>query len=237
MSKQQAAPGELEQVRAFVNTIDIEQLGAAQGLSRARVRVGVLRPHQELLGRLVRHVHLRKSSEGEELSGAPWRRGVRGCGSTMPTRSRPRFPASYSLHQEAEGMLDWGWAESRLGTARNYWVCTTSAGGAPHARPVWAVWLAQLLCFSTDAGSAKGRNIARDPRVTVHLDSGSDVVILEGVAEALPEDLTEALAQAYERKYDWRVTVGDSGWYAVRPARAYAWSEASFQTTATRFDF
>jgi hypothetical protein len=155
----------------------------------------------------------------------------------MPDGSRPRFPPSYSLRQGSDGLLDWSWAESRLEVAHNYWLCTTSGGGAPHVRPVWAVWLAQLLCFSTDVDSAKGRNIARDPRVTVHPESGSDVVILEGVAQALPEDLTDSLAQAYERKYDWKVTVVDSGWYAVRPARVYAWSEPSYQATATRFDF
>jgi Pyridoxamine 5'-phosphate oxidase len=154
-----------------------------------------------------------------------------------PTASRPRFPGSYGIREGAEGLLDWSWAATRLETARNYWLCTSSASGAPHARPVWAVWLAERLCFSTDADSIKGRAIGRDPRVSVHLDSGDEVVILDGIAEALPAELAQELAEAYERKYDWAVTVGPAGWYAIHPVRAYAWTEASYPATATRFDF
>ncbi len=134
-------------------------------------------------------------------------------------------------------MLGWEHADTRLAEARNYWLCTASADGRPHARPVWAVWMADRLCFSTDVASVKGRNIAHDPRVTVHLESGDDVVIVEGVAEPVPSELAGPLAEAYERKYRWAVTVGESGWYAVRPVRAYVWSEASFPKTATRFEF
>ncbi len=155
----------------------------------------------------------------------------------MPDGARPGFPASYDISTSRDGLLDWEFAESRLRDAHNYWVCTTSADGAPHARPVWAVWMAGRLCFSTDPGSAKGRNLARDPRLTVHLESGAEVVILEGLAEPLPAELAEELAEAYERKYDQPVSVGDSGWYAVAPRRVYAWAEASYRESVTRFRF
>jgi hypothetical protein len=134
-------------------------------------------------------------------------------------------------------MLEWSWATARLEHAHNYWLATTDASGAPLVRPVWALWIADRLCFSTDGASGKGRNIARDPRVSVNLDNGDEVVILEGVAEPLPTALAGSIPDAYKAKYDWEVTVGDSGWYAVRPLRVYAWTEADFPTTATRFDF
>jgi hypothetical protein len=134
-------------------------------------------------------------------------------------------------------MLAWEWAAERLQNARNYWLATTGPGGAPHVRPVWALWMEGLLCFSTDAGGAKGRNIARDRRVSVNLDDGDEVVILEGLADPLPAELAPEIPAAYKRKYEWDVTVGDSGWYAVRPVRAYAWTESDFPTNATRFDF
>ncbi len=134
-------------------------------------------------------------------------------------------------------MLGWEHASSQLEQARNYWLCTTTGDGRAHARPVWAVWIAGRICFSTDVESLKGRHIARDPRVTVHLESGDDVVIVDGIAEPVPSDVAPALAEAYREKYEWDVTVGESGWYAVRPVRAYAWSEASFPQTATRFEF
>jgi len=157
--------------------------------------------------------------------------------STVPSASRPSFSSSYGIHQDPEGMLDWSWADSRLAEAHNYWLCTTSASGAPHARPLWAVWMAGRLCFSTDADSIKARAIARDPRVCVHLESGDEVVILDGIAEPLPAELAAPLADAYRRKYDLEVSVGPTGWYAIRPRRAFAWTEAGYVETATRFDF
>ena len=155
----------------------------------------------------------------------------------VPTASRPRFAGSYGVSSTPDGMLEWDWAAERLKNARNYWLGTTAVGGTPHVRPVWALWIADRLCFSTDAGGAKGRNIARDPRVSVNLDSGDEVVILEGVAEPLPAELAGSIPEAYQRKYDWEVTVGESGWYAIRPLRVYAWTEADFPSTATRFEF
>jgi len=50
-------------------------------------------------------------------------------------------------------------------------------------------------------GPARGRpvTLARDPRLVVHLESGDEVVIVEGVAE--PVAATEADVEEYERKY------------------------------------
>jgi hypothetical protein len=154
-----------------------------------------------------------------------------------PTASRPGFATSYGVSTDADGMLEWSWASGRLERAHNYWLATTSAGGAPFVRPVWALWMQERLCFSTDPSSIKGRNLARDPRVSVNLDDGDEVVIVEGVAEQLPPGLADAIPEAYKAKYNWEVSVGEGGWYAIRPVRAYAWTEADFPSTATRFDF
>jgi len=134
-------------------------------------------------------------------------------------------------------MLDWGWVAERLERAHNYWLASTAANGAPFVRPVWALWLSGRLCFSTDPGSVKGRNIARDPRVSVNLDDGDEVVILEGVAGSLPPELADPIPEAYKAKYELDVNVAEGGWHAVRPKRVYAWTEAGFPSTATRFDF
>jgi hypothetical protein len=156
----------------------------------------------------------------------------------VPTASRPRFSTSYGVSSSPDGMLGWEWAADRLERAHNYWLATTEGSGAPLVRPVWALWMADRLCFSTGATSGKGRNIARDPRVSVNLDSGDEVVILEGVAEALPAQLAPSIPEPYKQKYNWDVTVdGDDSWYAIRPVRVFAWTEADFPSTATRFDF
>jgi len=127
-------------------------------------------------------------------------------------------------------MLPWAWAEERLVGARNYWV----ALAGPHASPVWGLWQEGGLLFSCGASSRKARAIAQDPRIVVHLESGDDVVIVEGEAE--PAVATDEDVTAYERKYDYRPNPGE-GWYRVVPRRTLAWREQDYPRSATRFDF
>jgi PPOX class probable F420-dependent enzyme len=131
-------------------------------------------------------------------------------------------------------MLDWEWAVERLERARNYWICTARDDGGPHAAPVWALWHGEAIVFSTSPDSAKGRHLARDPRVLVHLESGDEVVIVEGEVERIPLD--EDIVAAYAAKYDFRPEPSEDGlWFRVRPSAGYAWTEQAFPRTATRF--
>jgi PPOX class probable F420-dependent enzyme len=131
-------------------------------------------------------------------------------------------------------MLDWEWAVERLERARNYWICTTRDDGSPHAAPVWGLWHGDAVVFSTSPDSAKGRHLTRDPRVLVHLESGDEVLIVEGEVEPIPLD--EEVAAAYAAKYDFRPEPSaDSPWFRVRPSAGYAWTEPDFPRTATRF--
>jgi hypothetical protein len=95
-------------------------------------------------------------------------------------------------------MLPWSWVEERLASGRNYWISTTRPDGAPHAMPVWGLWFEGALVFSTSPVSRKGRNFSRDPRTVAHLESGDEVVVLEGEVEATTID------EACEQKYDYR---------------------------------
>jgi len=152
-----------------------------------------------------------------------------------PRRRRPSFPAAYGISSDEIGMLEWTWAEAQLAAARNYWVVTASAPWGPHAVPVWGLWHAGAIVFSTSPQSRKARDLAADPRVVVHLESGDDVVIVEGLAE--PAEATPEVVDAYERKYAFRPEEGGAGWHRVVPARAYAWREESYTLTATGFDW
>ncbi len=153
-----------------------------------------------------------------------------------PTVSRPRFAPGYGIAAGKEGLLAWAWAEERLAGARNYWIATTREDGSPHAAPVWGLWLDGAVVFGTAPDSRKAKNLARDPRVSVNLESGDEVVILEGRAE--PMKLDEASADLYAAKYDFRPDPGDGdGWYRVAPRIAYAWLEKDYPSTATRFAF
>lgn len=164
-----------------------------------------------------------------------------------PVRDRPGIPQSYGIHSGEEGMLPWAWARRRLEVAQNYWICTTRPDGRPHAMPVWGVWVEDALLFGTGRDSRKARNLAANPHVAVHLESGDDTVIVEGVAEELHDAALLAKGDAaYRAKYidpgtgeGFHLSPGEdgSGVYYVRPRVAQAWREANYPQSATRWRF
>jgi len=81
--------------------------------------------------------------------------------------------------------LSWAEVAARLAAARTYWLSTTMPGGAPHAAPVWGVVIESTLYLYSERRTRKARNLAADPRLVVHLESGDDVVIVHGTAEDL----------------------------------------------------
>ena len=150
-----------------------------------------------------------------------------------PRVRRPAFPG-YGISEDPDGMLPWAWAEERLVAAHNYWVATASAQRGPHATPVWGLWRDGVFVFSCGRESRKARDLEADARLVVHLESGDDVVTIEGAAERI--EPTPELLAAYGAKYGaFDPEIGN--WYAVRPRRAFAWQEATFPRSPTRFDF
>jgi hypothetical protein len=82
------------------------------------------------------------------------------------------------------------------------------------------------------------RSIEQDPVVTVHLDSGTDVVLVEGVAGHTERGTPAPVIEAYNVKYDWDYRVAEYGeLIVVQPLRVLAWQAAgwagrdSFQAT------
>jgi hypothetical protein len=161
-----------------------------------------------------------------------------------PVASRPSIPEGYGVPKSPKGLLDWGHAQKRLEESLNYWIATVHPAGRPHAVPVWGVWLDGRLYFEGGADTRHMRNVAANAQIAVHLEDGSDVVIVEGTAEAatLPDPpLTARVAEAYGDKYG---SMGykpkpDSwdrgGLWAMRPRRAFAWK--GFPKDVTRFSF
>ena len=162
-----------------------------------------------------------------------------------PPRSRPLLPTDYGVPDVEEGMVSWSWAVERLEQARNYWFSTTRPDGRPHAMPAWAVWLDGALYFDGSPETRRGRNLAVNPAITVHLESGDQVVILEGQAlEAGRPDpaFAQRLAAAYEAKYgasdDYHpsaATWDNGGLWVMRPRVAFGWTE--FPKALTRWRF
>jgi hypothetical protein len=130
-------------------------------------------------------------------------------------------------------LLPWSWATERLERSRNYWIVTTRADGRAHAAPVWGLWHDGAVLFGTAPESVKGKNIARDPRAVVHLESGDEVVILEGTVGRVPVD--EQIDGAYKTKYGLGLPAPEV--LGLRPTRAYAWTENDYPNDATRFEW
>ena len=120
-----------------------------------------------------------------------------------PPASRPHMPGYGVLGpDEGTGLLPWSWAVERLAAARNYWVVSTWPDGRPHAMPVWGVWDADCVWFSTARGSRKARNLAADPRCVVTTEDASEPVVVEGVAELAQDRATVArVADRMNAKY------------------------------------
>jgi general stress protein 26 len=159
--------------------------------------------------------------------------------SPTPRLGRPAFDPSYGVTGEPEG-ASWPATEEKLLASRNYWICTTRADGGPHAKPVWGVWLEGALWFGTGDASVSGRNLARDPRVSVHLESGDDTVILEGVVEVVPGDgAPPAMDEVYQAKYQMPDEGDPEGamWFRLAPRTALTWLESDFLKTAARWEF
>ena len=157
--------------------------------------------------------------------------------------SRPQAPATYGIGRDGSAPgehLPWSQVEEWLVRSRNYWVATSGPDGRPHAMPVWGLWLDGSFCFSTHPGTRKGRNLAANPEVVVHLESGDEVAIVEGRVEPLTGgDLLERFVDGYERKYGIKIEPGarTEGIFTVRPRVAFAWREADYPDSATRWHF
>ena len=125
--------------------------------------------------------------------------------------------------------------------SRNYWIGATRPDGRPHAAPVWGVSFDGAFFFGTDPNSRKARNLRANPEVVVHLESGDDCVILEGVEEESDPELRRRAGEAYAAKYGFDALGGaDEGGppvYVLHPRVAFAWLETNFSETTTRWRF
>ena len=158
-----------------------------------------------------------------------------------PDPQRPYFGKTYGIDSSLEGLLPWSWVSEQMARSRNYWIGSTRPDGRPHVAPVWGVWLDDVLYFSTDRASRKSRNLAVNPQVVVHLESGDEVVILEGVVEELRDmELYKQVARAYNAKYQ-GVFMDEQAYtgvvYAVRLQGAFGWLERDFVRSATHWKF
>jgi PPOX class probable F420-dependent enzyme len=90
----------------------------------------------------------------------------------------------------AKKMTTGEWREFVSAGTRTGKLATVRADGSPHVAPVWFVLDGEDVVFTTGAGTVKGRNLARDGRVSLCVDDERPpyaMVVLRGRAE-LSED-------------------------------------------------
>jgi general stress protein 26 len=163
---------------------------------------------------------------------------------TNAKRFRPNMPDYGITPEETDGMLTWEWIDTQMEKSRNYWVCTTRPDGRPHAVPVWGIWLENTLYFGSAKNSVKSRNIAHDNHVVVHLESGDDTLIIEGVlVESIESvDLKMTIDKAYAKKYPpYDPTQEEDTDTAIRyrlvPHKIMTWIENDFLNTVAYWVF
>ena len=160
-----------------------------------------------------------------------------------PVADRPLFPEGYIQGETA--LLPWTWAEERLAKAGNYWFCTTRPDGRPHVVPAWAVWMDGAIYFDGSPETRRARNLARNPAITVHLENGSEAVIVDGDSEPVGKPdpqwagrLADAFAAKYEAAFGYRPDPkqwDEGGLWRVRPRTVLGWSDFAKDPTRWRF--
>lgn len=137
-------------------------------------------------------------------------------------------PPTYGFPDE--GKLPWSYVEERLKAVRNYWLATTRPDGRPHVTPVWGVWVDGAIYFDGPPTSHWSRNLHANPAIAMHLESGEEVVIVEGIAEDLTTDADTGarIVEAWAEKYGSLMPdpAGD-GILRLRPRVARGWSTSA----------
>ena len=161
---------------------------------------------------------------------------------TTPKVSRPQFPKGYV--DNPASYVDWSWVATQLTDSKNYWLCSARPDGRPHVIPRWAVYVDGRIYYDGSPETRHAQNIETNPNISVHLESGDQVIILEGISRPAGKpdtDLANRLVEAYRRKY---APIGYSpepnqwdggGLYAFTPHQCIAWT--SFTENPTKFVF
>lgn len=160
----------------------------------------------------------------------------------QPKVSRPSFPPGYL--EKPAAFVKWGYVAERLAEAKNYWLCSVRTNGRPHVIPRWGVFVDGKIYYDGSPKTRHARNLAGNSNVAVHLESGDEAIILEGIVRPAgrPEhELAQKIAKSYRAKYaqhgytpksdQW----DEGGLYEFTPRQCIAWTQ--FTADPTKFVF
>ena len=103
------------------------------------------------------------------------------------------------------------------------WLTTVRQYGQPQSVPVWFLWDDEEFLIYSQPGRQKLRNIAKNPRIDLNLNSnahGGDVVRVEGIAEIVEDAPPATEVPEYVEKY--RTAIAQIGFEPEGFARAYS---------------
>jgi hypothetical protein len=160
-----------------------------------------------------------------------------------PIAERAQMPQEYGVPTDDTGLLAWSDVEPRWVDATVYWLATSGPGGIPRVRPLDGLFVDGRLYVGGSPETGWVRDLLANPHVSVHLEGGLDVAILDGLATALEhgvdDELAERLAAESTRKYPQYGMTADSyrgpGPIVITPRMGFAWR--AFPKDVTRFRF
>ncbi|BCJ50491.1 pyridoxamine 5'-phosphate oxidase [Actinoplanes sp. NBRC 14428] len=164
----------------------------------------------------------------------------------LKNTQEPAGVPAFIFNQTAPGPTKpWSWAENLLRSAPTYWLVTASPDGVPHSRPLWGIWHRSTFWFSSQNRS--GGFLQVNPRASVNLQLGEDVLMIEGrCSPVIDVDEIGVLAEGIEVKYNWKLSVSEgrvhtqfgqsAPVFRLDPERVYGWSGIAGWESATRWD-
>ena len=108
-------------------------------------------------------------------------------------------------------------ADRRLRAEEIAWFVTVRPDGTPIPVPIWFVWDGETILLYSQPRAGKVRNIAANPRVSLHLDTdahGDDMIVVTGDARVDPSAPAMHVLQAYAEKYRAGVEAAFGGRFA-----------------------
>lgn len=160
-----------------------------------------------------------------------------------PKITRPKLPKGYV--DQPVSYVTWNWVAEQLTESKNYWLCSVRPNGRPHVVPRWCVYVDGKIYYDGSPETRHARNIMENPNVSLHLESGNEVIILEGTSAPAGKpalQLGKKLSQAYRKKYkadgyspkpnQW----DEGGLYIFTPRQCIAWSRFTQDPTKFVFD-
>jgi hypothetical protein len=163
-----------------------------------------------------------------------------------PSVDRPVIPDGYGVPDDDQGLLTWAEVEDRLRRAKHYWMATVRPDGAPHVVPRWGVWLDGRFWYDGAPTTVHARNLRTNGACTLHLESGTEAVILDGTSRPadppgpdlgarISAEFGKYAADGYAPEPDAWEGAAAGGLTVFTPYRALAW--VSFPGDLTRFTF